>query len=521
MSFVNLQNFRRLAMEPCFSSLDCGYAERGVLAFQRIGLQSERCFWGMDLTGGWLQHNCIWIPYDLCILKYITPSLSQPNVCLSISGYTLAFLRRNLRQEGFIRWLYIISSFHSPHGPFHLARFEPFVEPQGQPTLFMVRYMVVSLGHLALELGVTYHATWRVTISMFITWVYSVDSSFYHTGTVACCETWVCLCFHYVVCIVSLILCIQVFNKGIHDNRCFAPVIHIPNTAWHLLEIYPTQKLQVFLPSMLASCTTTSSLLVFSSSTADGRSGATQQRQGRAVKLSQCGYTSEMDIIGAKEQTTDSKAHLSQPLKLLKVFLIWLQYIQVPKSLLLERCVHCLFVWTGRRVSTLFAWITGGGWRQIRADNDVTLAGKLCVLVPSCWINCRATLGGPNCLHYWLAIAGVDWQLQVMILNYCKQSRFCQCLSGVNLWSNWFIIDTYMMWSLQNSILAGLNSEKDIWIAQFQTRYAIFGCLEFLTFGLLDPELGLQRFTTFTSLAPQWQILGHENTKIVTAKALH
>lgn len=56
-------------------------------------------------------------------------------------------------------------------------------------------------------------ATWRVTIiSMFITWMYSLDSPFYNTGTVACCETWVCLCFHYVVCIVSLILWIQLFN---------------------------------------------------------------------------------------------------------------------------------------------------------------------------------------------------------------------------------------------------------------------------------------------------------------------
>lgn len=140
------------------------------------------------------------------------------------------------------------------------------------------------------------------------------------------------------------------------------------HTTWSLLEIYPTQKLQVSLPSMLASCTTTSSLLVFSSSTPDGRSGATQPRQRRAVKLSQCGYTSETDlIIGAKDPITDSKAYLSQTRVFLKVFLIWL-YIQVPQSMLLEKCVHSVLLFEQEgQVSTLFAWITGGGWRQIRA----------------------------------------------------------------------------------------------------------------------------------------------------------
>ena len=137
----------------------------------------------------------------ICILYYIAPSLSQPNVCLSTKWLHTCYFRRKSFTTRRVYSLTLYSSFHSPHGPCYLARFEPFVEPQGQPTLFMVRYMVVSLGHLAISDIASFYvsflfdkcptnqyefyvatkywtktqlqqndATWRVTIiSMFIT----------------------------------------------------------------------------------------------------------------------------------------------------------------------------------------------------------------------------------------------------------------------------------------------------------------------------------------------------------------
>lgn len=163
---------------------------------------------------------------------------------------------------------------------------------------------------------------------------------------------------------------------------------------------------------MLASCTTTSSLLVFSSSTPDGRSGATQPRQGRAVKLSQCGYTSEMDlIIGAQDPITDSKAYLSQTRVFLKVFLIWL-YAGSTVNAAGEMCAFCLIVWTGR-ASLNTVCLDHRRW--VKANTSQTTMSlwqgrwqygrKMLVHVPSRWINSKATLVGPNCLHYWLAIA--------------------------------------------------------------------------------------------------------------------
>ena len=140
--------FQRLAMEPCFSSLDCGYAKTRSPCVSANRTAERKVF-----LGGWT-----WLLDDssttafgflmICIFYYIAPSLSQPNACLSTKWLHTCYFRRKSFTTRRVYSLTLYSSFHSPHGPCHLARFEPFVEPQGQPTLFMVRYMVVSLGPL-------------------------------------------------------------------------------------------------------------------------------------------------------------------------------------------------------------------------------------------------------------------------------------------------------------------------------------------------------------------------------------
>ena len=99
----------------------------------------------------------------ICIFYYIAPSLSQPNVCLSTKWLHTCYFRRKSFTTRRVYSLTLYSSFHSPHGPCYLARFEPFVEPQGQPTLFMVRYMVVSLGHLAISDIASFYVSFCLT----------------------------------------------------------------------------------------------------------------------------------------------------------------------------------------------------------------------------------------------------------------------------------------------------------------------------------------------------------------------
>ena len=150
-------------MEPCFSSLDCGYAKTRSPCVSANRTAERKVF-----LGGWT-----WLLDDssttafgflmICILYYIAPSLSQPNVCLSTKWLHTCYFRRKSFTTRRVYSLTLYSSFHSPHGPCYLARFEPFVEPQGQPTLFMVRYMVVSLGHLAISDIASFYVSFCLT----------------------------------------------------------------------------------------------------------------------------------------------------------------------------------------------------------------------------------------------------------------------------------------------------------------------------------------------------------------------
>lgn len=95
-----------------------------------------------------------------------------------------------------------------------------------------------------------------------------------------------------------------------------------------------------------------------------------------------------------------------------------------------------------------------------------------------------------------------------------------------------------MLRSLQNSIIAGLNSPVHLWkhtISKSPYNFLMPRVFDIRFYSIPNPKtvyFKLGTFPTLTSLwlcssmvypesAPQWQILGHENTKILTAKTLH